>query len=80
MDMTPGGRDESRVPENERLNEEVELEKRVELLIETTCFVGERKGRLLLHSILNTASQVQCHFVSWFPFFHPTHTLALDYG
>lgn len=38
MDVTPGGRDESRVPEAERLGLEAELDKRVELLIETTCY------------------------------------------
>jgi len=40
MDLTAGGKDESKVPENERLGEEVPLEKRVELLIETTCFTS----------------------------------------
>ncbi|PNW78281.1 hypothetical protein CHLRE_09g403800v5 [Chlamydomonas reinhardtii] len=39
MDMTPGGKDESKVPLAERLNQEVDLDKRVELLVETTCFV-----------------------------------------
>lgn len=36
MDQTPGGRDESAVPEAQKLGEEVDLEKRVELLIATT--------------------------------------------
>jgi dynein heavy chain len=39
MDMTPGGKDESAVPPAERLGEEVDLERRVELLVETTCYV-----------------------------------------
>ena len=38
MDLTPGSKDESLVPEAKRLGEEVELEKRVELLIETTAY------------------------------------------
>lgn len=37
--MTPGGKDESAVPEAKRLGEEVEVSKRIELLIETTTFV-----------------------------------------
>jgi dynein heavy chain len=37
--MTPGGKDESAVPAAERLGEEVDLERRVELLVETTCYV-----------------------------------------
>jgi dynein heavy chain len=39
MDMTPGGKDESAVPPAERLGQEVDLERRVELLVETTCYV-----------------------------------------
>lgn len=39
MDMTPGGKDECAVPGAERLGQEVELERRVELLVETTCYV-----------------------------------------
>jgi hypothetical protein len=39
MDMTPGGKDESAVLAAERLGEEVDLEWRVELLVETTCYV-----------------------------------------
>eukprot|EP00878_Enallax_costatus_P032701 GHUV01035957.1.p1 GENE.GHUV01035957.1~~GHUV01035957.1.p1 ORF type:complete len:354 (+),score=108.96 GHUV01035957.1:90-1151(+) len=39
MDMTPGGPDESAVPVAERLGQQVELEKRVELLVETTSYV-----------------------------------------
>lgn len=39
MDMTPGGKDEAAVPAAERLCQEVELERRVELLVETTCYV-----------------------------------------
>lgn len=38
MDMTPGGKDESKVPESERLGQEEPLEKRVDLLVETTCY------------------------------------------
>ncbi|KAK9808985.1 hypothetical protein WJX72_007373 [[Myrmecia] bisecta] len=38
MDLTPGGKDESRVPEKKRLGEEVDIERRVQLLIDTTCF------------------------------------------
>ena len=37
--MTPGGKDESRVPENKRLGREVDTKERVEQLIETTTFV-----------------------------------------
>lgn len=33
-----GGKDESKVPELERLGQEVDLDKRVELLIESTCY------------------------------------------
>eukprot|EP00879_Flechtneria_rotunda_P029616 GHRR01032042.1.p1 GENE.GHRR01032042.1~~GHRR01032042.1.p1 ORF type:complete len:1612 (+),score=608.41 GHRR01032042.1:122-4837(+) len=39
MDTTPGGKDESNVAQAERLGEEVDLERRVELLVETTCYV-----------------------------------------
>lgn len=39
MDMTPGGPDESAVPVKDRLGEQVDLERRVELLVETTCAV-----------------------------------------
>ena len=39
MGMTPGGKDESRVPMAERLGMEVELDKRVELLVEGTAYV-----------------------------------------
>ncbi|KAF6251999.1 flagellar outer dynein arm heavy chain beta [Scenedesmus sp. NREL 46B-D3] len=39
MDMTPGGKDESAVPAADRLGEEVDLERRVELLVEATCYV-----------------------------------------
>ncbi|KAF5834390.1 hypothetical protein DUNSADRAFT_8976 [Dunaliella salina] len=39
MDMCPGGKDESKVPETERIGQEVDLEKRVELLIESTCYM-----------------------------------------
>eukprot|EP00201_Polytomella_parva_P017476 CAMPEP_0175071536 /NCGR_PEP_ID=MMETSP0052_2-20121109/19298_1 /TAXON_ID=51329 ORGANISM="Polytomella parva, Strain SAG 63-3" /NCGR_SAMPLE_ID=MMETSP0052_2 /ASSEMBLY_ACC=CAM_ASM_000194 /LENGTH=4543 /DNA_ID=CAMNT_0016338719 /DNA_START=12 /DNA_END=13643 /DNA_ORIENTATION=- len=38
MDVTPGGKDESMVPANEQLGQEVDLDKRVELLVETTCY------------------------------------------
>jgi dynein heavy chain len=38
MDVCPGGKDESAVPEAERLGQEVELDKRVELLVESTCY------------------------------------------
>lgn len=38
MDVCPGGSDESKVAENERLGQEVDLEKRVELLVEYTCY------------------------------------------
>ncbi|KAL6747291.1 flagellar outer dynein arm heavy chain beta [Haematococcus lacustris] len=38
MDVCPGGKDESKVPEAERLGMEVELDKRCEMLIESTCF------------------------------------------
>ena len=38
MDMTPGGKDESKVPEAEKLGQEEPLEKRVDLLVETTCY------------------------------------------
>ena len=36
MDLTPGSKDESKVPEALRLNQEVEVEQRVQLLIGTT--------------------------------------------
>jgi hypothetical protein len=39
MDMTPGGPDESAVPVKDRLGEQVDLERRVELLVESTCAV-----------------------------------------
>ena len=39
MDLTPGGKDESLVPEAERLGEEVPLEERVKLLTEHMSFV-----------------------------------------
>jgi dynein heavy chain len=39
MDMTPGGKDESAVPAAERLGEPVDLETRVQLLVDTTCLV-----------------------------------------
>eukprot|EP00983_Pelagomonas_calceolata_P123865 1161047-Pelagomonas_calceolata.AAC.50 len=39
MDMCPGSKDESKVPEAERIGQEVDLEKRVELLIESTCYM-----------------------------------------
>lgn len=39
MDMTPGGLDETAVPAAERLGQPVELEKRVELLVETTSYI-----------------------------------------
>lgn len=37
--MTPGSKDESNVPPEKRLGEEVEVARRVELLIEATTFV-----------------------------------------
>lgn len=37
--MTPGGKDESKVPESKRLEREVDTKERVELLIDTTTFV-----------------------------------------
>jgi len=40
MDVTAGGKDESKVAEKERIGEEVPIEKRVELLIETTCYTS----------------------------------------
>jgi dynein heavy chain len=36
IDVTPGGEDESKVPEDKKLNKKEPLEKRVELLIQTT--------------------------------------------
>jgi len=39
MDMTPGGKTEEAVPPAERLGEEVDLERRVQLLVDTTCLV-----------------------------------------
>lgn len=39
MDLTPGGKDESKVPEADRLGQEEPLERRVDLLVETTCYV-----------------------------------------
>lgn len=39
MDMTPGGKSEEAVPPAERLGEEVDVERRVQLLVETTCVV-----------------------------------------
>lgn len=39
MDMTPGGKDESLVPEVQRLGMEVDLDQRVALLVETTCYI-----------------------------------------
>ncbi len=36
--MTPGGTDESLVPAAQRLGQAVDIAKRVELLVETTCF------------------------------------------
>lgn len=39
MDMTPGGKRQEAVPEAERLGEEVDLERRVQLLVDTTCLV-----------------------------------------
>lgn len=38
MDETPGGKDESKVEEKQRLGEEVDIERRVGLLIENTTF------------------------------------------
>ena len=38
MDVTPGGTDESLVPAAQRLGQAVNVAKRVELLVETTCF------------------------------------------
>lgn len=38
MDVTPGGPDQSKVPEDQRLEEEVPLEARVKLLIDTTSY------------------------------------------
>ncbi|CAD7696266.1 unnamed protein product [Ostreobium quekettii] len=38
MDQTPGSKDESMVPEAKRLGEEVDITKRVELLIESTSY------------------------------------------
>jgi dynein heavy chain len=35
LDFTPGGKDESRVPLSKKLNAEVELGERVQLLIQT---------------------------------------------
>ncbi len=40
MDVTPGGPDESLVPEDSRMGEEVPLERRVELLVETTAYTA----------------------------------------
>lgn len=39
MDMTPGGKNEDMVPPAEQLGEEVDLERRVQLLVDTTCVV-----------------------------------------
>jgi dynein heavy chain len=39
MDVTPGGKNEDAVPAAERLGEEVDLERRVQLLVDTTCLV-----------------------------------------
>lgn len=39
MTMTPGAKDESHVPEEQRLGREVDTKERVELLINTTTFV-----------------------------------------
>jgi hypothetical protein len=39
MDLTPGGKSEELVPPAERLGEEVDLERRVQLLVDTTCVV-----------------------------------------
>lgn len=39
MDMTPGGKNEDAVPPADRLGEEVDLERRVQLLVDTTCLV-----------------------------------------
>lgn len=39
MDMTPGGKNEDTVPAAERLGEKVDLERRVQLLVDTTCLV-----------------------------------------
>lgn len=40
MDVTPGGKDESKVAVAERLCEEVELERRVKLLVDTTAYTA----------------------------------------
>ncbi len=38
MDLAPGGTDESLVPTAQRLGQAVDIGRRVELLVETTCF------------------------------------------
>ena len=38
MDVTPGGKDESMVPPDQRLEEAVDLDRRVALLVETTSY------------------------------------------
>jgi hypothetical protein len=73
MNATPGGKDEAAVPPAERLGQEVDLERRVELLVETTCYVlfnyvAQVGAQLWLHvqdSVLE-ASCVSCavHIVS----------------
>jgi hypothetical protein len=40
MDVTPGGKDESKVPVDALLGEEVDLERRVQLLVETTSYTA----------------------------------------
>lgn len=40
MDVTPGGKDESKVPVDAKLGEEVDLERRVQLLVETTSYTA----------------------------------------
>jgi dynein heavy chain len=39
MDVTPGGKDEGMVPPDQRLEEAVDLDRRVALLVETTSYV-----------------------------------------
>ena len=52
QDQTPGGRDESRVQEDQRMGLELELTERIQLLIDTTthqlfCYVSQASKRLL---------------------------------
>lgn len=54
MDMTPGGKNEDAVPPADRLGEEVDLERRVQLLVDTTCLV-----------LFNYVAQVSVSICGW---------------